>query len=366
MLNIETPTLLLDKDRCLKNIKHMTERATHYGISLRPHFKTAQSLKIGLWYKDFGVDKITVSSLLMAEYFADDWKDITVAFPVNILEINRINRLAEKLDNLQLLVEDSSEIEKLNTCLVKSVNILIKIDSGTGRSGIKAEDISTIKNVLSRLEQSEKLKFIGFLTHAGHSYKARGLAEIIKVHNNSTSLMRKLKATFINDYPELILSVGDTPTCSIADDWAEIDEWRAGNFTFFDLMQWQIGSCSLENIAVALACPIVAKHADRLELVLYGGGVHLSKDSILLNEKPIYGLLSKLNDNSWNLPETENYIRSLSQEHGLAKVSKDFFDSVSVGDVLTVLPVHSCLTADSMKTYMDFEGNAYDHFIGHY
>ena len=101
---ITKPTLLLDEQKCRDNIRMMTGKAEKSKVAFRPHFKTHQSLEIGRWFKESGVDKITVSSLEMAVYFAPEWNDITVAFPVNILEIETINYLAEKI-NLNLLIE---------------------------------------------------------------------------------------------------------------------------------------------------------------------------------------------------------------------------------------------------------------------
>ncbi|RLD73544.1 MAG: alanine racemase, partial [Bacteroidetes bacterium] len=81
--NIQTPTLILNKALVLENIQFMAEKARKHHLSFRPHFKTHQSAEIGNWFKDAGVDKITVSSVSMAEYFAKHgWKDITIAFPL--------------------------------------------------------------------------------------------------------------------------------------------------------------------------------------------------------------------------------------------------------------------------------------------
>ena len=96
-MKITKPTLLLDEYKCKKNIQNMFSRAKLHNIEFRPHFKTHQSLEIGQWFKEVGVNKITISSLEMATYFASKWNDITVAFPVNILEIDTINSLAEKI-----------------------------------------------------------------------------------------------------------------------------------------------------------------------------------------------------------------------------------------------------------------------------
>ena len=73
----------------------------------------------------------------MAVYFANhNWRDITIAFPINILEIQEINSLAMKLDSLNLLVENTESIECLENKLTKKVKIWIKIDIGYKRTGI--------------------------------------------------------------------------------------------------------------------------------------------------------------------------------------------------------------------------------------
>ena len=73
----------------------MAGKAHANRLVFRPHFKTHQSHLIGQWFREEGVTKITASSLSMAAYFAEDgWDDITVAFPVNIREMDTINELA--------------------------------------------------------------------------------------------------------------------------------------------------------------------------------------------------------------------------------------------------------------------------------
>jgi D-serine deaminase-like pyridoxal phosphate-dependent protein len=42
---------------------------------------------------------------------------------------------------------------------------------------------------------------------------------------------------------------------------------------------------------------------------------------------------------------------SLSQEHGILKTDPVTFDSLDVGDIVLVLPVHSCLTVDLYGHY---------------
>jgi len=106
---ITEPTLLLNKQICLLNIRRMKQKADKNNVQFRPHFKTHQSVEIGEWFRQEGVLSISVSSLKMARYFAEaGWDDITLAFPVNIREASQINELAGKIKlNLLFIHEET-------------------------------------------------------------------------------------------------------------------------------------------------------------------------------------------------------------------------------------------------------------------
>ena len=107
MIQVTEPTMVLNEEVCKSNIARMAAKAKAANVVFRPHFKTHQSREIGEWFRASGVDKITVSSLNMAMKFAEwGWNDITVAFPVNCLEHEKINALAAKI-RLNLLLGHS-------------------------------------------------------------------------------------------------------------------------------------------------------------------------------------------------------------------------------------------------------------------
>ncbi|MFW6347809.1 MAG: amidophosphoribosyltransferase, partial [Cyclonatronaceae bacterium] len=118
-------------------------------------------------------------------------------------------------------------------------------------------------------------------------------------------------------------------------------------------------SCKYEDIAVALAAPIVEKEPSRNEVVVHGGGIHLSKDQLdIEGVGKLYGRVAELSETRWNppLPLPENYVRKLSQEHGIIRLSQEAFRRVEVGGLLAILPVHSCLSADCMGGYLTETG----------
>lgn len=356
MLSLTGPTLLLDKRKCFNNIMTLVEKTRRNRVAFRPHFKTHQSHEVGRWFKNLGVNAITVSSMKMAGYFAEDgWNDITVAFPVNVHEKDLINTLAQKI-TLNLLVVSPQNIEWLAREILHPVNVLIEIDNGSHRSGVLAEDHRTIDAILLEIKKFQHLRFVGFLAHAGHSYKVTGgRQEILNIHKKSIGMLLSLKEKYSTEYPNLILSPGDTPTCSVADGFDGVDEIRPGNFVFYDYMQSLIGSCSLDQIAVAMACPVVAVYPERNEVVVHGGAVHFSKDFIALDDgNYCYGKVVYLTDDGWSTEETGMYLKALSQEHGIIHAKKA--EQLNIGDWLGILPVHSCLTADLMKSYLTLEG----------
>ncbi|HIA12011.1 MAG TPA: alanine racemase [Flavobacteriales bacterium] len=354
---LTVPTLILDVEKCKSNIAAMAENARRNNVLFRPHFKTHQSHEIGRWFREVGVTCITVSSLEMANHFAKDkWGDITVAFPVNILEIDKINTLASSI-SLNLLVESQKTIGQLSKTLTSPIGVFIKIDIGYHRTGVNPESTELISQILDEIDNSKLIKFRGFLGHAGHSYSARGIDEISAIHTGSIQIITGVKEHFTDRYPELIVSVGDTPTCSTMQDFGSVDEIRPGNFVFYDLSQVAIGSCTQEQISVAVACPVVSIHKDRSEIIIYGGGVHFSKERL---EHPvyggIYGQVVEGRSAGWGNIIAGVYVSKLSQEHGTISAPSAYIEAIQVGDLVKILPVHSCMTANLLKKYVTTEG----------
>ena len=275
MTEIIRPTLVIDKEKCLSNIEKMAQKAKEYQLRFRPHFKTHQSAEIGNWFRLYGVDAITVSSVKMAEYFVNNgWDDITIAFPVNLLEIPHINRLAANI-KLNILVENKEAATALSAKIKHPLGIFIKIDTGHNRTGINSSRTGIIDNILQILSKNKKLKFKGFLAHTGHTYTANSTNEIFSRHFDALLKLQSLKTKFKPKHPDLEISLGDTPSCTLCTNFNGVDEIRPGNFVLYDLMQQSPGVCDFDDIAVRVVCPVVAKHPSRNEIVIYGGAIHL-------------------------------------------------------------------------------------------
>ncbi|MFZ0389884.1 MAG: alanine racemase [Calditrichia bacterium] len=357
-MQIIRPTLLLNETIVHRNLLKMAGKAAGCNLRFRPHFKTHQSIEIGKMFRKAGVSAITVSSLKMAAAFAaDNWQDIIVAFPVNILEMEEINHLAQRV-KLGLLVEAADTVEYLQIHLKHPVQIWIKVDCGYHRTGVSWREQDRIVELAGQMMKSEKMHFRGLLTHAGQSYQCRSRSEVVEVHKQTLQRMISVKKRMAEKgFLNVEVSVGDTPTCSVVEDFSGVQEIRPGNFIFYDLTQRQIGSCSSEDIAVALACPVAAVHPERNEVLIYGGAIHLSKEFLVLeNGQKIYGEVCLLREDGWSAPLPETVLTSLSQEHGIIRTTPEQLKYFPPGRLIAVLPVHACLCANLMREYTTLQG----------
>ena len=359
--SIVKPTLLLNEGTARQNIRRMAEKARAAHIHFRPHFKTHQSAEIGEWFCQEGVSAITVSSVDMALYFAEHgWKDITIAFPVNPRQAHTLAELAGKVQ-LGLLVENIEALNRVAKEMPAAVDIWLKVDAGLHRTGLPWDQPEAAFEVAQAVQSTAGMRLKGLLTHAGFTYTAHGAEEVCQMYAESVQRMTHLQhALAAHGAGRLQISVGDTPGCSLCADLGAVDEIRPGNFVFYDAEQIDIGSCGWQDIAVALACPVVALHPERREAVIYGGAVHLSKDFWVADQHPAYGLICLPEGNGWSAPLPEAYVSSLSQEHGVLRMKADDLSHLNVGDLVCILPAHSCLTVTLMKRYLTLDGRTID------
>lgn len=367
---ITQPTFLINETIARANIHAMAAKAAAHGLIFRPHFKTHQSVQVGEWFREASVTAITVSSVTMAKQFANaGWNDITLAFPMNLREAAAVAELAGQI-RLNVLFDAPEQVTALTPLLKHEAGFFIKIDTGYHRAGVLPDDTNRIDSIIATAAISP-LRFKGFLTHAGQTYHAKSREEILAIHRQIADILHNLKQQYLGAFRGIIASTGDTPSCSLAGDFTGIDEIRPGNFVFYDLMQLHLGSCSFRQIAAAVLCPVVSVYPSRNEALIYGGAVHLSKESQFSPDgSRIFGLAVPVDrlwhasgdahqlwdpqqlfahEPIWREPEGDDVVVSLSQEHGLMRTDSAWAKALKPGDLVTIIPVHSCLAADLLS-----------------
>jgi D-serine deaminase-like pyridoxal phosphate-dependent protein len=351
--DVTQPTLIVRPEIAKANIASMAQKAKQAGVHFRPHFKTHQSVYAATWFRDVGVTAITVSSVSMAQYFAHaGWTDITIAFPVNVRELESINKLAKQV-SLNLVVEGLETIRILSKALTNNVKVWIKTDTGYKRTGVSWENAEGILGLIREIQQHSHLTFAGLLAHAGHAYKEHSSEGVLAIHQQTLTRLNTLKETLEHSGVTAELSLGDTPSCSLADDFTGINEIRPGNFVFYDLQQLTIGSCQVKDLSLAVACPVVAKHPERGTVIVYGGAVHFSKDFADVDGVRKFGLVVQddlEHGNAWTARQ-DAYLAAVSQEHGTVKLPAELLENITIGDLILIAPAHCCLAVDLIREY---------------
>lgn len=357
--DLPSPVLLLDRRRLERNIARMQGRARDLGVMLRPHMKTAKSARVAEMAVGRG-GAITVSTLAEAAYFARaGFADITYAVPVAPQKLEQAAAIMREAPGLKLITDNvavAQAIAAKGRALGITYSVLVKIDCGLGRAGI-APDAPELLPLAAALSQPGA-QLAGVLTHAGHSYHAKSVAEIAEIAEDERAAA-VLAAVRLREagHDCAIVSVGSTPTALFAKHLDGITEMRPGNFVFFDLFQAGLGCCGMDDIAVSVLATVVSHHHGRNHLLIDAGGLALSKDTGANEHAPGtgYGRVCRPGE---ALPLAGLAIHDVHQEHGLVGGPQPVdFAAFPPGSRLQVLPNHVCMTGAMYDRYHVTEGS---------
>jgi D-serine deaminase-like pyridoxal phosphate-dependent protein len=85
--------------------------------------------------------------------------------------------------------------------------------------------------------------------------------------------------------------------------------------------------------------------------------VHFAKDSVVNQEgETVHGAVVRNTGNGWGEIIERAFLTKLSQEHGIVQAPEDIVSQYKPGDVIKIVPAHSCTTANLMKEYLTLDG----------
>jgi D-serine deaminase-like pyridoxal phosphate-dependent protein len=360
IFELPTPAFVIDLEVAKRNCDRMREKAAVSGVALRPHVKTHKTIEGARLQLGTERGPVTVSTLAEAEFFADHgFDDITWAVPVAVAKADRIVDLTRRVERFQVLVDHPravSILEEAARAQSVRLRVFLEVDCGDHRTGIDPEDDQVLE-VLRMIDASKALYLAGVLTHAGHSYRARTRDEILAVSEEEVRAVNIVsERARSSEIGVAVRSIGSTPTAAVVERFSGVDEVRPGNYVFFDAFQAKIGTCEWQDCAATVVATVIAVHPGRRQMVVDAGALALSKDrgAEHLEDRISYGVVL---DQAGH-PRGDLRVTTLSQEHG--KIEADTaaaLESVRIGDIVRIIPNHSCLTAALFEQYHILRGS---------
>jgi D-serine deaminase-like pyridoxal phosphate-dependent protein len=342
---LDTPTLLLDRQKLLKNISDIANFANEQGVSYRPHIKTHKSVKIAQLQVEAGAVGVTTAKISEAEVMADGGiKDILIAYPIsNPGKINRLIKLLQKGVRLKVSVDNPESLGYLQNALEYTpytLEVWIKVNSGLNRCGVEPgeEAVFLAKSIMTH----SKLKLGGIFTHAGHSYAANTYDEIENIGvQEGLAVVESAKECEQAGIPIPVRSVGSTPTFKIAGKVQGITEIRPGNAVFFDAIQVGLGVTNIENCAVTLLASVVGVYKDRIIFDTGSKSLCLDKGAHGNQSVSGFGVI---------IGHPEVIIERLSEEHGVGVITQKA--NLKLNDKVQIIPNHACPVVNQFDEYV--------------
>lgn len=335
-LELDTPSLLIDKNILSDNLTFMQSYAERNHVRLRPHTKTHKSPEIAKLQLQYGACGIAVAKTGEAEIMAKaGLHDIFIANQVvGDQKLLRIRDLARSV-SISFGIDSPFHVEAAERIFSgeeKPAQVLIEIEVGENRSGIIEEQ--DFFALLDTIKRCPHVHLKGLFSHDGNCYSAESVeacAEIAIGAQKRTLHFAKLAADY--GMPCEVVSYGATPTfmnqVPILDG---ITELRPGTYALMDASQGNaIGT--LERCAASVLATVISKPtAERVILDVGAKGLTMQSRTEGICATPGKGTLP-------DYPGVS--IDSMFDEHAIL-LNRAFHDQVQIGDKVRIIPVHIC------------------------
>jgi D-serine deaminase-like pyridoxal phosphate-dependent protein len=363
LADLRTPALVLDRIKLERNLAAMRERMKRLGVALRPHMKTAKSVEVARMATEGFSGAITVSTLAEADRFiAAGFDDVTYAVGISPDKLADVAELQRGAAKVNVITDDAGvarAIGRRASELNARFGVFIDVDVGYHRSGVEPESEALLE-IGRALAGAANVDPLGVLTHAGHSYGARGAEAVAEIaEQERAGMVRAAERLRAAGLPCPTVSAGSTPTAVFARRLDGVNEMRPGNYMFFDLDMAGRGVCAIADIAVSVLTTVISRATGAGHVLTDAGGLALSKD-LSAHGGTMPGVGYGLACDAAGAPIEGACVRSVSQEQGwIAPISPERpldLGAFPVGRRLRVLPNHSCMTAAAYDRYYVVDG----------
>ncbi|GAC1340843.1 MAG: DSD1 family PLP-dependent enzyme [Acetobacteraceae bacterium] len=353
LADLSTPCLVLERPILERNLARMADAVARHRVALRPHMKTAKSIDVARLALRGQLGGITVSTLAEARYFAGHGlRDMLYAVGVTPAKLDEIAALNAQGAAIAVITDDPAAAAAI-AAHPGPLLALVEVDSGEHRGGMAAAG-DRLLEVASRLGP----RLAGVMTHGGHSYAGREVAQMAAIAEQERLAVVTAAARLRGaGHAVQIVSLGSSPTALHAEHLDGVTEVRAGVYMFGDLFQSEIHTHAREDIAATVLASVVGLRPADHTLVLDAGGLALSKDRSTQAAAVDYGFGLVLGADG-TASMGHSIVRAAYQEHGMMTCDPARpFPALAVGDRVRVAPNHVCMTAAAYDRYFVVAGS---------
>lgn len=326
---IDTPALVIDLDVAEDNIARIQRLTEDAGLQTRPHIKSHKTPEFAQMQVRAGAVGVTCAKLGEAEVMADG--GIDDIFIANCLigetKMRRLVALAQQVPRLSITVESMVCARAASEAFAAAgltLPVMIEVDLGAGRTGVAREEAVGFADAVAELPA---LRLEGLMAYGSHfAYPRRGDVELRAGAAEEATLAAEVAAELAAAGHDMRrISGGSTPTAGRYQPGCGLTEIRSGTYIFNDMNQVDIGSCTLEQVALSVLATVVA-HPTPERAIIDAGTKGL--DQQVGDTSDGYG---------W-LPDVPGAVVSkINDEHGFVDVSEPERD-LTIGEKVRVIP----------------------------
>ncbi len=245
-LSIDTPALVLDRQKLRDNIRTMQACAEQRGVAVRPHIKTHKCTHIARLQREYGAIGISAAKVSEAEALVKAGLDgILITSPVvTAHKIARLITLLQRTPDLMVVVDSVANACQLNDACRQTnltLSCLVDIDPGVHRTGVSYADAPGLARTI---HNHTHLRLDGVQCYAGNlqhiaAFDARQAAST-NAMTQAATVRRQLLETGL---PCPILTGTGTGTFDIDSAIDGVTEIQPGSYTVMDQEYAAIEGC---------------------------------------------------------------------------------------------------------------------------
>ncbi|MFO1175226.1 MAG: D-TA family PLP-dependent enzyme [Paracoccaceae bacterium] len=323
--DIVTPMPVIDEDRLAANIGRAQAYMAAHGKAFRPHIKTHKIVEVARAQIAAGACGLNCQKLTEAEVFADaGFDDILITY--NILgpaRLARLKALNDRVGRLTVVADSDTTVAGYAAAFDadRPLRVLVECDTGGGRVGVQTPEAAVA--LAERIVAVPGLRFEGLLT-----YPAVGGAARVEAFLSQAMALLAAKGIACP-----VRSNGGSPDLWKAHLVPSATEHRAGTYVYNDRSMVRAGECSRDDLAMHVLATVVSRPTPT-RAVLDAGSKALTSDLLGFAD---HGEIEEL-------PGAR--IVSLSEEHAVVDLSACTGPLPQVGDVVRVIPNHTCVVSN--------------------